>query len=385
MILRDGTISIILRQRGPLWLVLIAASVYGFLGLSHNEAIAQRRYVARLNRAAYAPIYLPDSTGRMEPLYLVTFSSSAKVKNMATNREVATFNAEIIRNGGQTSPHTGAMPFAFRQAFTIDEPGVYEVERTRQYRAEDGSSGSYPKDYWLVNVHWPRSVIPIQVDKHFFPGENPVISFAAAELTDLTSYSYGVYRLPDMVRVDTGNGAVIQLGKYVNDLENAKTERQFEVRGYYRQRTFSFLTPGDSVPHETKWQFQVKRPGLDFAVMWDGNANTPESELPALPMNLQGGYNPRTFGYYYFGRKGKALILSEAKISNLQIQSNPPEFLQGWLPPVANGIFTDVGITPDEAFISSDSRGAGQLVELTITFSTQYETGKRFVYRAIVY
>jgi hypothetical protein len=372
------------RQRSILRYFCLFVVIGGLAGGVYGESQAQRRYTGRITRAAFQTIHLPDSTGKMEPAYLIEFRSSVSVKNLGTNAPAKVFPAEVIINERARNPKSGAMPWAYRQTLVLDTVGVYEVTRSRYYRTESGSSANASPDYWLVTIVWPRSVSPIRVDNLYYPGEHPTISFVAAELTDLASYSYEIVRLPEMTKVDSGKGGVIHLSRIVNEIENAKFERRFEIRGFYRGRPFKYLSPGDSVPHPTVWTIQVKRPTFAGAVMWDPNGDTPVSELPELPMNLKGGYNPRTFGYYYYGRKGSSLIITDAKITNLQIQSNPPEFLRGWTPPVQNGVYADIAIIPDEGFVSAGT-GSGQVVELTIKFNTQYGPEKPLVYRAVVY
>jgi hypothetical protein len=336
-----------------------------------------------IRRSAHETIFLPDTTGKMDLIYRVDVRATASYTSTRT-RKATSIPVDVAKTPN-ANPLTGGRPWATRLAFSIDEPGEYVVRRTVNSIREGEAEWKAASDSWTVVIGWPHALAPIVVDKEYFPGENPTISFGMRELGDLQGYSWDIRRVDGGAVVDSGRGAVVSFGKHIEVIENVKAQRRFEIRGYYRGRTFSYVAPGDTAVHESIWFFQVKKPELDVATMWEPNAAKAESDLPALPMSLSGPYNPHTFSYTYYGRKGTALILTAAKISNVQMIANPPDFLRSFNPvPTKNQIWMDVTFSPDEGFLALD-KGSGQLVELTIVFNTQFETGVRSVFRALVY
>jgi hypothetical protein len=342
-----------------------------------------------IRRSAHEQIYLPDSLGKMELMYKVDVRSSASYKLRTDEKAKPTTIVPDIVKTPTCNPLTGGRPWGTRLAFSIPDPGEYIVSRSVTSIAEGTKKSETTYDNWIVVVGWPHAFNPIKVDADYYPGENPTISFGMRELSDMQGYSYAVRRIENGkavdAAVDTGSGATISLGNLIQNVDNVKAERQFEVRGYYHGRTFSYTAPGDTVVHETIWKFRVKRPILEVAALWTDRSNANDDELPKLDMFLNSGYNPRTFSFYYYGRKGKSLILTEAKITNLQIVANPGDFLKSYSNPEIGRTFTDVRIVPDEGFLQADAQGNAQRVELTISFNTQFETNKRFRYYALVY
>jgi hypothetical protein len=271
--------------------------------------------------------------------------------------------------------------------FSIPEPGNYVVRRSYRLVAESGEMKS-SADEWRLEISWPRSVVPLSVDSIAYFGESPVIAFATREFSDARAYSYSIWQVNGS-RVDTGSGSTIFLSSIVNDPKNTVSdygkEKRFEVRGYYNGQIFSYVNPGDSVVHSSKWRFKISKPVLDPAVMWESDIRVPVDSLPMLPMDLKSAYNPALFSFIYLGKKGGALIVTTPKISNLNVESDPPEFLTQNPQAYMTSMWTDIVIAPNAAFLRSGPANEPKLVTLKFTFDTQLEKRVTKVYRALVY
>ena len=288
------------------------------------------------------------------------------------------------RIAGFKDERTGSQTFVYRIRCTFDEQGEYVIEKVFAGTDETGKR-IQKREQWNVVVRHPVLTAPLAEDSYYYFGESPVIAFATREFPEAQGYTYSVWQT-NGVRVDTGSGSNIFLSKIVNDPKSAASEKEFEARGYYAGRTFDYINPKDSAVHKSIWRFRIRKPILDaIGILWDGNAKTDVDSLPVLAMDLRGAYNPRLFSYVYLGRKGNALIVTQAKINGLTVESDPPEFLSNYSPPVIGGVWTDIVISPNFAFLQSGSPNEPKLVTLRLTFDTQLERRVTRTYRALVY
>ncbi len=288
------------------------------------------------------------------------------------------------RIAGFKDERTGSQTYVYRIRQTFDAPGDYVIDKTFDGTDETGKA-IRKSSQWSVSVRYPTLTTPMAEDPAYFFGESPVITFATLEFPEAQGYTYSVWQL-NGARVDTGAGSNIFLQRIVNDPRNAASEKEFEARGYYGGRVFSFVNPKDSTVHRSIWRFRVRKPTLDaIGILWDGDGKTEVDSLPVLPMDMRGAYNPRLFSYVYLGRKGSAFIVSKAMITGLTVESDPPEFLSNYAPPVVGKVWTDIEISPNTAFLRSGQADEPKLVTLRLTFDTQLERRVTRTYRALVY
>jgi hypothetical protein len=280
---------------------------------------------------------------------------------------------------GYKDPRSGSTTYLYRIRQTFKEPGEYVIEKVFSGRGEEGPP-VVKKQSWNIIVKYPTLAGPLSRDTYYFPGEKPVISFATLEFPEATGYRYEILQGDKVVK--SGSGSNVFLDSLVNDTRSVGKE--FDVRGYYKDSTFSFLAAGDSTVHESKWHFKVRMPILDMANLWCSDDTTKQENLPQLPMGLNADYNPRLFSFTYLGSKGKALILSQVLIRNPKVEAIPADFLAGSSLPVQGKVWTDITITPNEEFLKRGRRNQLKYVEIIFTFETQFEQITRR-FRAYVY
>lgn len=172
----------------------------------------------------------------------------------------------------------------------------------------------------------------------------------------------------------------------MNDPKLVSNDKVYEARGYYHGRIFSFCAANHRDVLKSIWRFRIKTPVLDdMGILWSSDQQAEIDSLPMLPMGLESAYNPRLFGFAYLTPKGSSFIFANARITNLRVQADPAEFLAGVSGPIPRRTWTDIIITPDDAFLQSGPRDEPKLVTMTFTFDTQFEKRITRIYRALVY
>jgi hypothetical protein len=284
------------------------------------------------------------------------------------------------RVAGYKDPRTNSTTYLYRIRQTFTEPGEYVIEKVFSGRGEEGPP-VVRRQSWNVVVTYPTLAGPLNKDTYYFPGEKPMIAFATREFPEATGYRYEILQGGRVVK--SGTGSNVFLDSLVNDVRSVG--KDYEVRGYYRDSLFSYLVDGDQSVHTSRWQFKIRKPGPDMANLWCVDDTTKKENLPLLPMKLNAAYNPREFNFMYYGNKANALILSKARISGLEVTSDPTDFLAGQPTVDIGPVWTVVTITPSEAFLQKGRKNQAKYVELTFTYDTQYD--KRVVrkFRANVY
>jgi hypothetical protein len=369
---------------------LLRQSVFVFImvGLGTSFAVAQEQ--SKKTAAELPPIRISTGVELILPQKwyndiwtpFVRHSYNFKVLNRSGER---LSGGSIDSVGGPKDPITQSQTWVYRVRVVFDKPGEYSVETVFNGIDEKGNPKRGVNRRNVIVSH-PTLTTPVTVDPYYYYGESPIITFSTREFPETHGYTYSVWQVGGAC-VDTGAGSNIFLGKIINNPDNAKKNIEFEARGYYGGRLFSFLRPQDTTVQKSTWRFKVRKPSLEaVGINWDSDDNTEIGNLPILPMDAQNwAYRPTLFGYAYLGRKGNSLIVTQAQISNLTIESDPLDFLETHSDPVIGKIWTDVEITPSRSFLQSGPANEPKLVRLTFTFKTQLEDGVTRSYRALVY
>jgi hypothetical protein len=345
-----------------------------------GEVVAQSPRV--VTRAAYERLYFPDTLGKMEVHWLAGQTFKVWATKAARPDEKLNFPVDIVQ-GRYGNPLTGAKAYGFRATYTLVDTGFYTVTRYSRFVAENGATKDSTAS-WRLHIVFPNLLAPLSVDSVYYPGESPLIAFATREFPEAHGYTFSIWQ--GTTRIDTGAGSNIFLQKFVNDPRFVSNDKVYEARGYYDGRIFSYLGASDNAVHASIWHFRIGRPVLDdMGVLWSSDATAEIDSLPMLPMALNSAYNPRLFGYAYLTPKGSSFIFTNARITNLRVQADPEEFLVNHAGPIYGTTWTDVMITPDEAFLLSGPRNEPKLVTLRFTFDTQFEKRVAKTYRALVY
>jgi len=250
----------------------------------------------------------------------------------------------------------------------LEKPGVYYLIRTvvgPGLLTDRIDTVSY---YWVIHAVYP--VLNPNLDSTYYFGEPGYFDFGTGHDT-LGSFSYEVVDENSVV-VLKGRGSVVSLDS-ITGVEK-HVGRTFTIRGLREGQVFRYQDALTSRIDSSVWQFRLLKPQTltQFASAW---AEEDEPERRPI-LFIDPSRDPFTcrFRFIYYSEKKNSFILKTPAISNLRVQSKPPDFLSNPafnLRPTSLGAIVEV--KPNLPFLQSLPGGQARLVEIEMEFDTQFE------------
>lgn len=273
----------------------------------------------------------------------------------------------------------------------FENAGIYYIRRVFWGTGLDGVEHRY-SGHWKIIVREPVIITPFTLDSLFYFAETKSFSFACQGYDSLGLYSYAVLLGNDKGGKDTiktGLGSYVNLDSILSNVEYVG--QNLLVEGYYSKRKFKYEVPGTSKVDSTSWRFTVLKPEMltSYMLEWAEGRDFDEGKRrPLIYIDCRNNSYTCRFRYIYITQKDNSIIATRPEIYNCRIISRPSDFLVPTSPAISRDYLgSTVQITPNPNFLSSNPPGEPSVVELEISFNTQFEPVKRVyrVYKAFVH
>lgn len=239
--------------------------------------------------------------------------------------------------------------------------------------------------YYLLLVDNPNMPAKVSIRESYYPGEKETFSFATAEYTDPLKYSYEIQNSGGQV-IDTGRGAVVNLDEVLKKDESLG--QSYTVVGKYNGEEFQYKEAGTGELKETRWAFNVIPPKLSGFVTWKDLSNADEADEGGVYYISPFNKKLLTFYFIYTGyvEEDGSLVAAPAKLRNLQITSEPADFLMPGRGGnfAQSGYFTIVSLDLNQEFIDVLEIGDEVPVKIKMKFSTQFEKNVEYEYESTI-
>lgn len=334
--------------------------LYGFLTSAQN--FRDTIYVT-----AFQEFRLPrkEPAELLYPVRGVTYSAKLLDVNQKLIRECTKFSQFPTKDMVQKSlPADGRGTVITVTLFeTIKEPGEYVVQIDYNITLEVGSTGNTNRQrLYKVIVKNPTMVNPTGMKNSYFFKENKSFSFATREFADPELYSYRIESSGNII--EAGKGSFVSIDTFLNDKKYVGKE--IKIIGMYDGAMFSFIEPGTESPQKSEWAFTVRAPQqIIKRYNWTQNKT---KEIYVDPMNDLN----RNFEFAFISSVGDKYIISPAENDgNIQVISDPPDFLEG-REIIKDQFFLKIVIKPNQYFLDEIPGCESEDVSITIRYNTTF-------------
>lgn len=265
----------------------------------------------------------------------------------------------------------------------VEEAGTYYVKIDFSFVDETASRSV--SGYYKLNVDNPTMSAKVNIRETYFPNEKETFSFATAEYTDPSQYSY-VIQTTGGQELFSGTGPIVNLNEVLKS-DNA-VGQTFEVIGKYNGQEFKFKEFETGELKDTRWTFSVSPPTLSAFVTWKDL--TADEETKAGEAYYISPFNKKLLRFFFiytgYVEEDGSLVVSPVNVRNLSITSEPSDFLapgRGGNFKKA-GYFTIIELDVNQAFIDGMEIGDEMPVKIKMRFSTQFESNKEYEYESTI-
>lgn len=284
-------------------------------------------------------------------------------------------NDDVVKR----SAADGGRGVAVQAVFTddIDQTGTFYAKISVNCTGERGVALVADR-YYLVIVDHPQIAAPVAVrDKYYF-SEKESFSFATQEYTDQSLYTYTISNGGSVV--ESGNGPFINLESLFNVVENVGSS--FTINGYYAGDLIEFRDPISNDVKKATWTFTLEKPAMGYFSGWALVSDKAEENNSEWLISVQ-NLSSRQFLFGYFGITQSGFVFVQPRFNGLRVTANPDNFLSGHRQ-TRNGQFPVIEIDVNSAFMDAMRVGDDVDVEITISFTTQFNERVTRKYRATV-
>lgn len=254
----------------------------------------------------------------------------------------------------------------------VEQPGVYYAKLRVTANTELGSATK--EVYYPIIVSYPTLAAPVDVRASYFYTEPATFSFATIEYNDPTKYSFVMTDDAGNTLV-SGKGPIVKIDTLTNNINNVG--KRVTVKGLYEGKEFTFAQNGST--GTTSWQFSIDKPGISKFNSW-----TSDQQKVQDTWITPGNPSSKSFLFTYFGKTPNGYVAIKPEIKNLQVRSDPDNFVSGARVRGGGGVFSYIDIDVNPEFMDLLEVGSDVDIKLTITFRTQFGEQVREEYYGLV-